>query len=312
MLDPREVVAVVTTPFFVKGPESLITVLEGLSRLPLSRVILLYDRKSPGVQHAKSAFARMKTELETQRKALILHEVDTYDTAPRWRLGIIEALKDDVVQVVFVFPGDTKGEPSAENRAGWSKMLAEAESKALVLGDYKSNDYFKGEFDVLTGLVAVRLLFPRLHQKLKHLGLSKIRTEFFIVGRDVYHHFETQSAFCWATDPTVQLILSILETDDLTVKRPVWLGPITDDPSHRRLLGQAHQIFRYVAQLVIDRMIHDMVEAGDDVEEHLKRYDDLRRILKRLFDKTLQALEENRLASVHRAESRTGKNPRAL
>jgi len=294
MLHLVETAAVVTAPFYAKDSESLVTALEALLQLPVGKVFLVYDRKSPGRRHAKTALRRMQTAYGSQDRQLTLVEVDTYDTAPRWRLGIVRAFEDEVVKVAFVFPGDIKGVPTAENCAGWAQMLQEAASDTLVLGDYESpEDSFKERFDRLIGHSTVTLLFPRFAREVEQLNHRKLRTEFFVVGRNAYEQFDREMVFFWGTDPTVQLTLSTLSHVSLAVKPPIDLGTIADDPSHRRPLGQLHQIVRFVSQLAVDRMIHEMVAAGNDVDEHLRRYVAMRDILKEIFGRALDTIDDN-------------------
>lgn len=304
MLHPSEIASVVTAPFFARSPGPMITALKELLSLPVERTIFVYDRKSPAVARAKRAFARTRADFEAQGRQLVLREVDQFDTAPRWRLGILQAFEDEVAEAVFIFPGDMLGEPTADQRAGWKEMLANADAHALVLGDYQSRDRFKTQFDHLVGLPAVEVLFPECIAILRELGQSKIRTEFVIVGRRVFEHFETATTFSWGTDPTVQLILATLTDGNLTIKTPIWLAAFDDDSETRRPLGQMHQMLRYVAELTIDRMMREMADT-DDEEGQLRKYDELRGVVEEIFRRTLAAVDENRAALADRRTRRS-------
>ena len=287
-----QVTAVVTTPFFARSAGGVLTALQALSALDVTDVILLFDGKSKGAGHARSAFASMRPVLEDQGKQLFLSEVDLFDTGPRWRIGILEALRNPDVGAVFVFPGDLTKDPSVENLEGWKRMLKAAAPGTLVLGDYDSEDRFKTQFDELIGFPAIHVLFPELGTRTEGLGQSKLRTEFFVVGRKVFDHFSRAFTSFWGTDPTVQLILSTIESGALSISR-VELGRIHDPAGQRHPLGQMHQVFRYMAQLTVDRMMHEMAGTRDP-SGHMARYDELQGTLKRLFDTTLEALEKNR------------------
>lgn len=293
MLQPSEITAVETAAFWAKNSDDMVRCLKALLRLPVGRVLLLYDRKSPGQRHVESAHAEMAPLFAAKGRELALLEVDTYDTAPRWRYGIIEALRNKDVQAVFVFPGDLTEDPTEDNHKAWKSMLEATGPDVLVLGDYKCDDTFKTRFDELIGSKAVQLLFPELHGELAKLENTKLRTEFFVVGRRVFEHFDTKLLYTWGTDPTVQLTLSALQAEGLRVARPLKLGEIRDNADTRKPLGQMHQILRYAHHLAVDRLVHEMAVKSDG-NEPLRRYDALRRALEQLFQATLQALDDNR------------------
>ena len=294
---PFELASVVTVPYFPKGAESVVRALRILLGLPVGRVILVFDVKSQaGRSAADWAIAKMCPEFEAQGRELALLEVDTSNTAPRWRLGITEAFKDQLVQLVFVFPGDLDRDPNPENLTGWAQMVADAEPNALILGDYDSNDRFKKEFDELLAWEAVEVLFPHLCPQLRALGHSKLRTEFLIIGRAAFDSWRQQETFGWGPDPTVPVTLAILEGDllgkNVTVKPPVKLGLIEDNPDQRTPLGQARQLLRFTAALAVARV---MAEQASQLKPpaQLPPYRELQAALRKLFDATIHAVARN-------------------
>ena len=309
MLVQEQLAAVVTAPFFAQGPDSMVRSLAELLALPIGTVAFVDDRKSPGAEHADTAYDYGQSRFPAAGKTLKRVVVDLYDTAVRWRPGILGALSDASVQAVFVFPGDIACLPQptmARLRSGWDEMLRLCGPDRMVIGQYVSQDRFKTEFDELIGSKSIAILFEGSSLDLSGLGLSMMRSEFFVIGRRAFESFETELRASWGPDPTIQLTISCLRSPSLDV-RAVDLGDFADHAGTRSPLGQMHQVCRFVAQLAIDRIIDEMVDAeiqsqqlGHDDEAklaaQLSKYDRLRDAIWRLSRATLAALDKNRAA----------------
>jgi hypothetical protein len=166
-------------------------------------------------------------------------------------------------------------------------MLAAAGRDVLVLGDYQTEDTFKTRFDDLVTVPVIECLYPDLAASARALGQSKMRSEFFLIGREVFNHFWT-TRFPFGTDPTVELILATLGNQDLTIDR-VHFGEVADDPDCRHPMGQLEQIFRFVVAPAIARIRQETLR-----EDNLRAYDGARCELERVFELVLAALDENR------------------
>ena len=300
MVDASKMAAVVTQPFFAKSPDTMERALREILELPIGLAVLVHDRKSSARGYAFDAFREYCPRFEVEGKSLSMLEVDVFDTAVRWRPGVVEALKGPEVGSVFLFPGDMKvkdeGEPITTLRAGWRKMVEAAGPTSLIIGQYESRDRFKTEFDSLIAHRAVEILFDGLAEGLGALALTMMRSEFLVVGREVFEHFDTGLRHFWGPDPTPQLLLSTLTHREMRVEQ-VWLGEFADDPGTRSALGQMHQIFRFIAELAIDRMVRDKADTRT-VTEEIETYDRTRADIEVLFQETLRALDENRQALV--------------
>jgi len=266
----RRMAAIVTVPFWANTPDGMRFAMCELLRFCLGWIIVVFDERSPkGPAIAQDIFNRYKDEAADKGTHLIQQATDHFDTGPRWRVGIKRALKEPGCEAVFVFPGDLKVPPTVkqleENRQGWSHMLDEAARNDLVIGDYTSHDDFKTVFDKLLGHPITALLFPDLAPSLKAKGHSKLRSEVFIIRRSAFRYAEDCSGFGFGTDPTLQLTLAALQ-GHLRVT-PEWFGTLTDDDQQRKVLGAIHQLFRFMSQGVVDRLVAEMqacTEAGED------------------------------------------------
>jgi len=222
-------------------------------------------------------------------------EADAFDTGFRWREGLRAAFQDITVEAVLLFPGDLQSDSSEANREGWRQLVACAEAHVLAIGDYQCRDRFKSEFDRLWGLPVMQRLFPEEFERLATRGLAKLRSEFFVLGREVLDRFDASDTWAWGPDPTPQVLLSTLGHPDLRVEI-IPLGQVEDDPTTREPLGQLRQVVRYVAELVCDRIRYERVKRPAP-EQELAVYDQFRRvILPALYRAMLEALDENRAA----------------
>ena len=90
--------------------------------------------------------------------------------------------------------------------------------------------------------------------------------------------------------------LAILEGDllgkNVTVKPPVKLGLIEDNPDQRTPLGQARQLLRFTAALAVARV---MAEQASQLKPpaQLPPYRELQAALRKLFDATIHAVARN-------------------
>src|SRR5437868_12799689 len=105
-----------------------------------------------------------------------------------WRFGIRGALSRGA-DGVFLFPGDLVANRTEENRLGWRQMLRRfldelaLHREVLVLGDYQSDDIFKTGFDASLTFPLIEAVWgTAMRSWLSHLGLSKLRTEVFVVS----------------------------------------------------------------------------------------------------------------------------------
>jgi hypothetical protein len=210
-------------------------------------------------------------------------------------VGLSAALQDEEVQVVFLFPGDLTSTISDTNRAGWRQLVDRCGPDVLVIGEYQTEDPFKTAFDQRCGLPAMHMLFPEATAQLSTLGLSKIRSEFLLLGREVIRRFDASNVWSWGPDPTPQVLLSTLSHQDLRIEI-VPLGKLGDNPAQRNPLGQLHQVIRYVAALACDRIRAEIAQKFSSQQAEAV-YDELQgATFPTLFRHLLEALGTHRSA----------------
>jgi len=230
------------------------TSLSILDRVGLRDVIVVHDTQAPNRSLVADAIRRHRNRF----RRFDVVEVTEFETGKRWLAGIRRAFHRGA-DVVFLCPGDFTSKLS-ESRSlekfitGCRDMLGQASRNRLVMGDYEVTEHFKEDFDTLITRPAVDCLYPQLTHRLNALGLTKMRTEFFALGRVYFDEFMT-APFQWSADPTVQLLLAgLLDPGSLEIVS-VDLGDWFRDDSHMRSpLGQLYQAVRMVFSLAVDRL----------------------------------------------------------
>jgi len=296
----RSVVAVITLQFGAKDKEPTVTALTSVSRLRVGKVILQHDRKAPrGRVNAEEAWATMKPVLDNLGIGVELQEVDIFSTARRWYYGLVKAFEDAETTAALLFPGDLKKTLSDGQVNSLQAILDEAEVDALHPVDYstgreseQSRDAFKEGFDECVTLHTIDLMFPKYSAQIRALGLSKLRTEVILIGRDVFRVFEKTPNESWGPDPIPQLILTVLRNPALRVKSSIHLGTMGDDKGTRNPLGQFYQIARFTQQMLLDCVIQEDV-ASQGEEKQMAAYDRLRQKAEATYALTLRALNTN-------------------
>jgi len=286
---------VITVPFFATTATTVTAALEEVSLLPIHKVVLVYDRKSKmGRSIAESVRDSAPAALAVRGATVSALAADQFDTAPRWRHGLLAAFADPRVGAVLVFPGDLQPVgPSAapvlaENRKGWQRLLANATPASFRIGDYSCQDSFKTAFDRLFCHPLLGLLFPPLAARLASLGSSKCRSEYFVIGRAVFEYVDSVLPFCFGSDPTPQLCLGALEADRFVVES-LHFGAVNDDDAQRKALGLIHQLFRFMSQFVQDRLLRDTRKCRT-AEDQIMAARSLLPVLDQVFALTRQAM----------------------
>ena len=277
------IVAVITAPYFSKSTASIDLAITEVTQLGVSGIIVVYDRKGSSGQHARAAVAGVQ-----MARTL---EVDESDTTLRTRWGIQEGFRDPTVEAVIVFPGDIDPAhpPSDENRRGWQEMFRQAATNRIAVGDFRSRrNSFKERFDwELIGLPALEEFFPEEAHKIRVVGLRKLRSEFYVLGRGVFEFFMTRGV-AWSMDLTTDFVLAAVSGPGLECV-PVDLGEIHDDEDQRRNpLAPMSQMLRFVAQLALQRIRLDRAKG---IPDHLAVYSELRNRVKRSLDKCVVAID---------------------
>lgn len=291
--------AVVTAPFWLRDPETLARALGELERLDVDPILVVHDARGPSEEPTRRAVREARSRAGPSGPRLVILPVRAGDTALRWRRGVDEAFRTAETAAVFLFPGDLTSEPDEENRAGWVRMLTSGASDRLVLGDFRSPDEFKTGFDALVLRPLIRALHPELDEAVEGLGLSKLRTEFLVVGRTIYEEFRDRGERRWGPDPTPQLTLAVLASrgPGSVVVEPT--GEVADDPDARVPLGRLFQIVRIAGELVVDRVCQGVRGALDESgPDAVERYVESRHAIARAFSATLDAVDENLVRSI--------------
>ena len=180
-------------------------------------------------------------------------------------------------------------------------MVRQSTRTGLILGDYNAmSGSFKDRFE---GLVrrAIAVLFPTEVDKLRATGLKRFRTEFFIVGREVFERVRA-AGIIWTFDPTIDLTLGMSRKfADLTLE--VVNPQFWDRDDHRNAMGQLNQLTRFVSMLALNRI--RLEPRQSDPAEQLASYDALQNCLKESYEVLRLALEGNR-PTIQQAEDTSG------
>lgn len=285
------IAGVVTAAFNPDGADEIVIALREAARLGFKRIVIPHEIEGNSGQYVEEAIATVMHDFENAHIVIQKVPVDCGETALRWRSGVNAAFEDPSVECAFVMPSDFSTEVSEELRAGLQKMVLLAERKRLVIGDFLASPGFKEWFDSGVGFPAVAALYPDQSEKLLQSGQRKLRSEWFILGRDVLERTK-RDLLLWDMDPTVSLVLATDRADDLTLEI-VDLGYFSDNPKTRRPLGQLLQITRFVGQLAVNAIRLEISKGFSDLEQ-LQRYDELRSRLDAAFRSCLEGIDVNR------------------
>jgi hypothetical protein len=288
-MDPSNVAAVVTAAFLAKDTSGLEIALREVGKLGLRTVVVVYDVKSATAGVVVDLISTAAEEFARCGTPLLPLPVDEDDTGFRWRRGITAAFAIESIAALLVFPGDFAEEPSDKAREGWRRMVQRASPDTLVPGDFQaSRESFKDRFDGLVGYPSLDQLFPEAAAELRRLGLQRLRTEFFVVGRVVWTKF-CGEGWVWPFDPTVCLALSAIRNGFRIEVEPI---EFADEAIYRNPTGQLFQMERFVFYLALNALRVRPVARGADP---LRQYDDESARLNRLLRLLEHAVRTNRL-----------------
>jgi hypothetical protein len=235
--------------------------------------------------------------------------VDAYSTARRWYFGLKEAFRDGLAAGALLFPGDIRqdktGRVLSEEQIELLRRLVYAvERNTLLLVDYSTTDRFKTRFDGAVLFPAINLLYPDLVSDAQALGVSKMRSELALVGRDFFLDFLQHSHISqWGADPIIQLGLHAWRRRkekekekgiDVDVRRFDSLGAMVDDADTRNAAGQVEQVIRLVDLMLGDRIEWSKHEMKRTPAEELAEFDRLRELVRQASDLKIRALDEVR------------------
>jgi hypothetical protein len=250
--------AVLTTQFNTDNSDLTVRSLKalvGLPGQPVRRILIVHDEKEPnGAALATDAVQRMAEELSDAHVVCETLAVNTYSTARRWWPALCAAFTDRNVDKVLNFPGDLREDLSPEQLATLAAGITAMGPGDLTLFDYQSNDDFKQMFDQFFLLPLLRVGYPNCLKAIEELNHSKLRTEFFCVGRAPFGSLRGNFGVSWGTDPTIQLVINSLR-NKFSI-RSVHFGDCKDDASTRSdPAGKTLQIVRVGHQILNDRII---------------------------------------------------------
>jgi len=285
------VAAVVTTPFFARDTSTLNYALEELRELPVKRVLILADCKGSGMRQAQRAYEEQKPKFTERGIGLDLLEVDAFDTAMRWRPGIQEVLKE--ADAALLVPSDQTDDLTQaqreRQRAACQQAIEAAHQDCFFVGDYRSKDIFKIGFDAALVYPLVDILFGvEMQAKLKGMNVSKLRSEWLLVGRRFFQRYEKIG---WSPDPTILLLKFAAEHCPEAFHR-FWLSDFGDDSGPRgNPFMLIHQILRCTFALITDRVFYHPANSQAQ-RERLAACVPFRAELAKAFDLTLRVIDQ--------------------
>jgi hypothetical protein len=289
---PMHFISVTTAQFAMKDPKPLRISLSAQHRIGLRDAVIVHDKQGPSgpiVRKVVKQYRKRFNRLEA-------YEVTESETAKRWLPGIRYAFSLNA-DAVPVFPGDfvrglRKSESLQRFIDGHKEMLRLASRTRLIVGDYHVRELFKDRFDARVTRPLIASLYPDVADRLSRIGLSKMRSEFFVLGKDYFDTF-TAMPFAWSADPTPQLLLAGMLSQKAMEIRTVDLGDwFRDDRRMRSPLGQLYQMVRIVCALTTDQT---RLEQRRDLarEEQMRVYRQMRGQLRQAWEHLLSAIDEN-------------------
>jgi len=290
-----KIVGVVTVAFFAKDRKPIVLALTEMRRLKPLRVIVVHDRKGASGAQALAAIEVVNGAFQKDGIPLDALAVDEDDTTPRWKRGIGEGFKDESVDAVFVFPSDFAKPPTKRMRAAWRDMAARATQNGLVLEDYAAAPgSFKDSFEQLVGIAAVEAFFPIEAAKIREMVIRQLRTEFFVGGRSVFERLD-RDGIIWTLDPTIDLTLACLRSEDLELHVVELQGFVDDSSARENIINQLFQMTRFVSQLALNRARLERNVKRSPTEQ-IAAYDAIRACMIQGFDVLLRGMAQNRVA----------------
>src|SRR5262249_8964691 len=127
-----------------------------------------------------------------------------------------------------------------------------------------------------------------MQEKLKGLHVSKLRSEWFLVGK---HFFERYEQIGWSPDPTLLLAKFAVEHYPAAFRR-FWLSDFGDEGRARENpFMLVHQILRCAFALITDRVFSHPAHAKEP-QERLMECRDFCAALGKAFDLTLRVIDQ--------------------
>jgi hypothetical protein len=288
-----EIVSVTTAQVKMSTPEPLEVSLDLQRRIGLQNIIIVHDTHGPSGPVVQEVARRYRNRF----KRLDVLKVTEVETAKRWLPGIRHAFSLGAA-AVSVFPGDCVKRLNRSRSLDTfidrcRKMLTLASRARLIVGDYKVKEPFKDRFDARLTRPLIAVLYPDVVDRLSTIKLTKMRSEFFVLGKDYFDEFVTMP-FEWSADPTPQLLLAGLLAPKSLEMRTVHLGDwFCDDKSTRsRPSSRFYQMARLACTLITDKT---RLEQRKDPQsgEQLLTYQQMRGQLSQVWTHLLKAIDED-------------------
>lgn len=120
-----------------------------------------------------------------------------FETTARWYKGIRKAL-EQFSDTILVLPGDIVSIKDEDVfKKAIKEMIEKTDKKSMVVGDYKSTDPFKENFDSHYAFPLLCKLFPDEAEKIRELEVTKLRSEYFSIGSEIIDNAFIKQRFRW-------------------------------------------------------------------------------------------------------------------
>jgi hypothetical protein len=297
---PKRTCILIVVSFTTKSAAPVKTAIEVAKRIRaecnVQRIFLCTDGIGPSAEAAEDARAAMGDPSIAPIWAF------ASDTGQRWGIAVQEArrlLKESSVECeqLLLLPGDFNVEAMGPDRiATLTRNLiglvkyADANEFDFVVGDYDSNDHIKNCFDDIVTNRVLEVAFPDEFKAIQSVGLTKLRTEFWIINLGLTRFLDD---FRWPRDPTPLMLTALSGTQDIYKIGKYRLGEFFDEsPDRIGHLAKAAQAIRLAADSAVARALYEKDKRGSESDAQQRGCArDLRLRLEGIFRALEEALE---------------------
>jgi len=289
----------ITVPVGERKPQRVKDALAEALQLESLGSILVCDMKASrrSREIAQEAFAEAQEGFAQAGKTLRLLWCREDETVPRWKRAILEALADIRVDWVFLFPCDwDMPHDSTEKMENWRKDWAEMIVKAggVVVGDYEARPgTSKASFLEVAGMPTIEALFPKEGKAIRELGIRQVRSEWLVVGRELFNRLG-QEGVAWTLDAATDLVITCMRNASVqlhvvNLRERFW----DEDCERRNPLQPLYQETRFIAGLMVNCVRIERWRRQDP-DDAAAAYGELADRLRLGCEVLLGAIERNR------------------